>query len=63
MSFNIYRLHTDLNIPYIIDVIKEKSTTRHNKLASHSNDILQPLGQPQHNRRLHRNWSSDLKEN
>jgi hypothetical protein len=32
---NNQTLHTDLNIPYINDVIKEKSTTHYNKLASH----------------------------
>jgi hypothetical protein len=60
---NNQTLHTDLNIPYINDVIKENSTTHHYKLASHSNDILQPLVEPQHNRRLRRNWPADLKEN
>jgi hypothetical protein len=33
---NNQTIHTDLNIPYITDVIKEKSTTHHNKLARHS---------------------------
>jgi hypothetical protein len=60
---NNQTLHTDLNIPYINYVIKEKITTHHNKLASHSNDILQPLVEPQHNLRLRRNWPADLKEN
>ncbi|PNF34304.1 hypothetical protein B7P43_G16293, partial [Cryptotermes secundus] len=60
---NSQTLHTDLNIPYIKDVIREKSTTHHNKLADHPNDILQPLVEPQHNRRLRRYWAVDLKEN
>jgi hypothetical protein len=29
-----------IDIPNINDVYKEKRTTHHNKLASHSNDIL-----------------------
>jgi hypothetical protein len=37
---NNQTLHTNLNIPYINDVIKERSTTHNNKLASHSNDCL-----------------------
>jgi hypothetical protein len=56
-------LDPPIHIPYINDVIKGRLTTHHNKLASHSNDILQPLVEPQHNRRLRRNWSADLKEN
>ena len=60
---NNQTLHTDLNIPYIKDVIREKSTSHHNKLANHPNDILQPLVEPQHNRRLRRHWPADLKEN
>jgi hypothetical protein len=44
---NNQTIHTDLNIPYINYVIKEKSTIHHNKLARHSNDILQPLVEPQ----------------
>jgi hypothetical protein len=60
---NNQTLHTDLNIPSINDVIKEKSIIHHNKLASHPNDILQPLVEPQQNRRLGRNWPADLKEN
>ncbi|PNF22913.1 hypothetical protein B7P43_G13902 [Cryptotermes secundus] len=60
---NNQTLHTDLNIPYIKDVIREKSTSHHNKLANHPNDILQPLLEPQHNRGLRRHWPADLKEN
>jgi hypothetical protein len=43
LNFNNHTIHTDLNIPYITDVIKEKSTTHHNKLARPSNNILQTL--------------------
>jgi hypothetical protein len=56
-------LHTDLYIPYINDVIREKSTIHHNKQARHPNDILQTLVEPQHNRRLRRYWPADLKDN
>jgi hypothetical protein len=56
-------LHTDLNIPYSNDVIREKSIIHHNTLARHPNDILQPPVEPQHNRRLRRYWPADLKDN
>ncbi|PNF25701.1 hypothetical protein B7P43_G15612, partial [Cryptotermes secundus] len=60
---NNQTLHTDLNIPYIKDDIREKSTSHHKKQANYPNDILQPLVEPQHNRRLRRHWPADLKEN
>jgi hypothetical protein len=35
-------VHDDLKLPFINDVIQEKSTQHHNKLGNHSNSILQP---------------------
>jgi hypothetical protein len=60
---NNQTIHTDFNIPYITDVVKEKSTTHHKKLARHSNDILQPLVEPQRHSRLRGTWLADLKQN
>jgi hypothetical protein len=36
-------LHDDLKVPYINDVIQEKSINHHDKLGRHSNPTLQPL--------------------
>jgi hypothetical protein len=40
---NNQTLHDDLEVPFIKDVIQEKSTDHHHKLGKHSNPILQPL--------------------
>jgi hypothetical protein len=45
-------LHDDLKVPFIRDVIQEKSINHHNKLGNHSNTILQPLQEQQQRRRL-----------
>jgi hypothetical protein len=36
-------IHVDLHVPFIKDVIQEKSKKHHDKLEHHSNAILQPL--------------------
>jgi hypothetical protein len=36
-------IHVDLHVPFIKDVIQEKSIKHHAKLGHHSNAILQPL--------------------
>jgi hypothetical protein len=36
-------LHNDLNVPFIKDIIQEKSLKHYDKLGHHSNTILQPL--------------------
>lgn len=54
-------LHTDLKVPYVSAVIQDRSSKHHSKLESHPNAILQPLTEPQTNRRLKRNWPEDLK--
>lgn len=54
-------LHEDLKIPYIREVIQEKSSKYHGKLATHSNTILRPLLQQPQARRLKKSWPADLK--
>jgi hypothetical protein len=53
-------LHDDLKVPFIKDVIQEKSINHHDKLENHSNPILQPLLEQQQRRRLKKLWSADL---
>jgi hypothetical protein len=53
-------LHDDLQVPFIKDVIQEKSINHHNKLGNHSNPILQPLLEQQQRRRLKKPWPADL---
>jgi hypothetical protein len=36
-------LHNDLKVPFIKDVIQEKSINHHDKPGNHSNTILQSL--------------------
>lgn len=54
-------LHEDLNIPYVKDVIKDKSVKHHDKLVNHTNTILHPLLNPHNVRRLKRLWPADLR--
>jgi hypothetical protein len=53
-------LHDDLKVPFIKDVIQEKSINHHDKLGNHSNPILQPLLEQQQRRRLKKLWLADL---
>jgi hypothetical protein len=53
-------LHEDLQVPFIKDVIHEKSIKYHDKLGNHSNTILQPLLVEQQRRRLRKLWPVDL---
>jgi hypothetical protein len=53
-------LHDDLKVPFIKDVIQEKSINDHDKLGNHSNSILQPLLEQQQRRRLKKLWLADL---
>lgn len=48
-------LHEDLKIPYIKDVIQEKSKKHHDKLETHTNVPLHSLLQPHIGRRPKRN--------
>jgi hypothetical protein len=55
-------LHDDLKIPFIKDVIQEKSINHHVKLEDHRNTILQPLLEQQQRRRLKKLWPAELIE-
>ena len=55
-----HTLHTDLNIPYVSEVINERIDKNLNKLASHPNPLVETLTQPKRNKRLKRRWTSDL---
>ena len=47
-----HTLHTDLNIPYVSDVINERINKHLSKLESHPNPLVETLKQPTRNRRL-----------
>jgi hypothetical protein len=53
-------LHDDLKVRLIKDVIQENSINHHDKLAKHSNPILQPLLEQQQRRRLKKLWPAHL---
>jgi hypothetical protein len=53
-------LHDDLKVPFIKDVIQEKSINHHDKLGNCSNPILQPLLEQQQRRKLKKLWPADL---
>jgi hypothetical protein len=54
-------LHNDLGIPFIRDVLQERSTKHHGRLDVHPNALLQPFLEKQNNRRLKRRLPIDLK--
>jgi hypothetical protein len=56
-----FTLHNDLGIPYIKDVIQERSSKHHDRLEVHPNPLLKPLLEKQNNRRLKRRLPIDLK--
>jgi hypothetical protein len=56
----IQALHENLNVPYITEVIQERSFKHHDKIKIHSNTILWPLLEQQHRRRLKKSWPVDL---
>jgi hypothetical protein len=53
-------LHDDLKVPFIKDIIQEKSIKHYDKLGNHSNPILQPLLEQQQRRRLKKLWPAEL---
>jgi hypothetical protein len=55
-----HTLHTDLNNPYVSDVINERINKHLSKLESHPNPLVETLKQPTCNRSLKRRWTSDL---
>jgi hypothetical protein len=54
-------LHEDLNLPLVKEIIKQRSTSYHNKIEGHANVLIQLLLEPHNERRLKRNWSADLR--
>ena len=57
-----HTLHTDLNVPYVSEVINERINKHLNKSEFHPNPLLETLTQPMSNRRLKRRWTSDLQD-
>jgi len=55
-----HNLHTDSNIPYVSDVIRERINKHHNNLEAHPNPLSEPLLQPINTGRLKRCWPLDL---
>ena len=55
-----HTLHTDFNIPYLSDVIRERINNNHNKLEAHPSPLLEPVLQTINTRRLKRCWPLDL---
>jgi hypothetical protein len=45
-------LHEGINVPYITEVIQERSIKHHDKIKIHRNATLWPLLEQQHRRRL-----------
>ena len=52
-------LHSDLHIPHVRTVFRERTATHHTTLDSHPNPLIEPLVHPPNNRRLKRRWTSD----
>jgi hypothetical protein len=55
-----HTLHTDLNSPYVCEVINERTNKHLSKLQSLPNPPVETLTQPTPNRRPKRRWTSDL---
>jgi hypothetical protein len=53
-------VHDDLKVPFIKDVIQEKSINNQDKQGNHSNPILQPLLEHQQKRWLKKLWPADV---
>ena len=52
-------LHSDLHIPHVRTVFRERTTTHHTTLDSHPNPLMESLVHPPNNRRLKRRWTFD----
>jgi len=52
-------LHSDLHIPHVRTVFRERTATHHTTLDSHPNPLIEPLVQPPNKRRLKRRWTFD----
>ena len=53
-------LRTNINTPYVSDVIQERINKHHKNLAAHPNPLLEPLLQTINTGRLKRCWPLDL---
>jgi hypothetical protein len=56
-----FHASNDLGIPFIKDVLQERSSKHHDRLEVHLNALLQPLLKNYSNRRLKRCLPIDLK--
>jgi hypothetical protein len=55
-------IHEDLNIPFIMDVIKKQANRYRNRIIGHVNQLINELLRPHANeRRLKKNWPEDLR--
>ena len=54
------KIHEDLAIPTVQEVIHDRSTKHRIKLETHSNPLLQPIPRDNVVRRLNRQWTADL---
>jgi len=52
-------LHSDLHIPHVHTVFRERTATHRTALDSHPNPLMEPLVHPPKNRRLKRSWTFD----
>jgi len=52
-------LHSDLRIPHVRTVFRERTATHHTTLDSHPNPLMEPLVHPPDNRGLKRRWTFD----
>jgi hypothetical protein len=51
-------LHSDLHIPHVSTIFRERTATHHTTLDSHPKPLMEPLVHPP-NRRLKRRWTFD----
>ncbi|KAF2890549.1 hypothetical protein ILUMI_15625 [Ignelater luminosus] len=54
------KLHADLGVPYVKEVIKKQAIKYHGKLQWHPNEIVNPLKEQPRSRRLKKKWPKDL---
>jgi len=52
-------LHSELHIPRVRTVFRERAATHHTTLDSHPKRLMEPLVHPPSNRRLKRRWTFD----
>jgi hypothetical protein len=62
LSLSLQTIYTQyhLKVPFIKEVIQEKSINHRDKLGNHTNTILQTLLEQQQRRRLKKLWPADL---